>query len=46
MVAEPIKNIYNAENIPVVITDIGMQSGGYISLIITDNLRAASRRPN
>ena len=23
MVAEPIKNIFNAENIPVVITDIG-----------------------
>jgi ribose transport system substrate-binding protein len=37
MVAEPIKNIYNAENIPVVITDIGVRSGEYISLIITDN---------
>jgi ribose transport system substrate-binding protein len=29
---------YNAENIPVVITDIGIRSGEYISLIITDNL--------
>ena len=46
MVAEPIKNIYNAENIPVVITDIGIRSGEYISLIITDNLQGRrSRRP-
>ena len=27
MVAEPIKNVFNAENIPVVITDIGIRSG-------------------
>ena len=46
MVAEPIKNIYNAEKIPVVITDIGVRSGEYISLIITDNYKggAAGRR--
>lgn len=37
MVAEPIKTIYNANDIPVVITDIGIRSGKYISLIITDN---------
>jgi ribose transport system substrate-binding protein len=37
MVAEPIKTIFNAQNIPVVITDIGIRSGQYISLIITDN---------
>jgi len=37
MVAEPIKTIFNAQNIPVVITDIGIRSGNYISLIITDN---------
>src|SRR5258707_10184106 len=37
MVAEPIKTIFNANNIPVVITDIGVRSGNYISLIITDN---------
>ena len=37
MVAEPIKTIFNAQNIPVVITDIGIRSGKYISLIITDN---------
>ena len=37
MVAEPIKNVFNAKNIPVVITDIGIRSGKYISLIITDN---------
>jgi ribose transport system substrate-binding protein len=28
---------FNANNIPVVITDIGVRSGKYISLIITDN---------
>jgi ribose transport system substrate-binding protein len=37
LVAEPIKNVYNTESIPVVITDIGIRSGDYISLIITDN---------
>jgi ribose transport system substrate-binding protein len=37
MVAEPIKTIYNANDIPVVITDIGIRSGKYITLIITDN---------
>ena len=37
MVAEPIKTIFNTQNIPVVITDIGIRSGKYISLIITDN---------
>ena len=37
MVTEPIKNVFNAQNIPVVITDIGVRSGDYISLIITDN---------
>src|SRR5882757_3998202 len=39
MVAEPIKNVFNAEKIPVVITDIGIRSGDYISLIITDNYK-------
>ena len=43
MVAEPIKNIYNAENLPVVITDIGIRSGDYISLIITDNLKGGEQ---
>jgi ribose transport system substrate-binding protein len=43
MVAEPIKNIYNAEKIPVVITDIGIRSGEYISLIITDNLKGGEQ---
>ena len=45
LVAEPIKNIFNAENIPVVITDIGVRSGEYISLIITDNLQGRRSRP-
>ncbi len=43
MVAEPIKTIYNAQNIPVVITDIGIRSGKYISLIITDNLKGGQQ---
>ncbi len=43
MVAEPIKSIYNKQNIPVVITDIGIRSGSYISLIITDNLKGGQQ---
>jgi ribose transport system substrate-binding protein len=43
MVAEPIKTIFNAQNIPVVITDIGIRSGKYISLIITDNLKGGEQ---
>jgi ribose transport system substrate-binding protein len=43
MVAEPIKNIYNAEKIPVVVTDIGIRSGEYISLIITDNAKGGAQ---
>ncbi len=43
MVTEPIKTIYNAQNIPVVITDIGIRSGKYISLIITDNLKGGEQ---
>jgi ribose transport system substrate-binding protein len=37
VVAEPVKNIYNKEGIPVVITDIGLQSGSWDTFIITDN---------
>ena len=37
VVAEPVKNIYNKEGIPVVITDIGLQSGTWDTFIITDN---------
>lgn len=43
MVAEPIKNVFNAEDIPVVITDIGIRSGEYISLIITDNYKGGEQ---
>jgi ribose transport system substrate-binding protein len=43
MVAEPIKTIFNTQNIPVVITDIGIRSGKYISLIITDNLKGGEQ---
>lgn len=37
VLAEPVKNIYNKENIPVVVTDIGLQSGAWDTFIITDN---------
>ena len=37
VLAEPVKNIYNKEGIPVVITDIGLQSGTWDIFIITDN---------
>lgn len=43
MVAEPIKNVFNAQNIPVIITDIGIRSGDYASLIITDNLKGGEQ---
>lgn len=43
LVTDPIKNIYNKQNIPVVITDIGVRSGSYISLIITDNLKGGQQ---
>ena len=43
MVAEPIKTIFNAQDIPVVITDIGIRSGKYISLIITDNQKGGEQ---
>jgi len=37
VLTEPIKNLYNQNNIPVVVTDIGLESGKWISFIITDN---------
>lgn len=37
VVAEPVKNIYNKAGIPVVITDIGLQSGSWDTFIITNN---------
>lgn len=43
MVAEPIKNVFNASNIPVIITDIGIRSGKYESLIITDNYKGGQQ---
>jgi ribose transport system substrate-binding protein len=43
MVTDPIKNIYNKQGIPVVITDIGVRAGSYISLIITDNLKGGQQ---
>lgn len=36
VLAEPVKTVFNANHIPVVVTDIGLQSGS--SFIITDNV--------
>ena len=38
VLAEPVKNIFNKKNLPVVITDIGLQSGHWETFIITDNV--------
>jgi ribose transport system substrate-binding protein len=38
MVGEPISNLYNASDLPVVVTDIGVRKGDIASLVITDNL--------
>ena len=38
LVGEPITNLYNANNLPVVVTDIGVRKGEITSTIITDNL--------
>jgi len=37
VLSEPVKNIFNANDIPVVVTDIGLASGETVSFIITDN---------
>jgi ribose transport system substrate-binding protein len=37
LLSEPIKNLYNKNNVPVVVTDIGLQSGSFVSFLITDN---------
>jgi ribose transport system substrate-binding protein len=37
VLAEPVKNIYNRNDIPVVVTDIGLESGEVVTFIITDN---------
>jgi ribose transport system substrate-binding protein len=37
ILAEPVKNIYNKKDIPVVVTDIGLQSGKWVTLLISDN---------
>jgi ribose transport system substrate-binding protein len=38
--SDPVKNIYNANNVPVVVTDIGLDYGEYVSMLITDNKAA------
>lgn len=37
MIGDTVTNMFNAEKIPVVITDIGIRSGEYASQILTDN---------
>jgi len=37
MIGDTVINVFNAEKIPVVITDIGIRSGEYVSQILTDN---------
>lgn len=37
VLSEPVKNIYNQNGIPVVVTDIGLTSGDTVTFIITDN---------
>jgi ribose transport system substrate-binding protein len=39
VLAEPVKNIYNRNDIPVVVTDIGLDSGEMVTFIITDNYK-------
>jgi len=43
VLAEPVKNIYNKKNIPVVITDIGLQSGKWDTFIITNNFEGGQQ---
>jgi ribose transport system substrate-binding protein len=37
LVAQPVKNLYNKEGLPVVVTDIGLREGKIESFIVTDN---------
>jgi len=37
ILSEPVKNLYNSNDIPVVVTDIGLDSADWISYVITDN---------
>ena len=47
VLAEPVKNIFNKENIPVVITDIGLRSGKLGHVHHHRQLRGRpSRRPS
>jgi len=37
IVSDPLIKVYNKNGIPVVITDIGVEDGDFVSMIITDN---------
>ena len=37
LMSDPIRNLYNKNNIPVVVTDIGLANAKWASFIITDN---------
>lgn len=43
LLSEPIKNIYNKNDIPVVVTDIGLESGDYEAFFITDNYEGGQK---
>lgn len=40
VVSDPLKTIYNANQIPVAITDIGVDDGEFVSIVVTDNRKA------
>ncbi|UQR61831.1 substrate-binding domain-containing protein [Bradyrhizobium sp. C-145] len=37
VLADPVKNIYNKNKIPVVVTDIGLNSGDWVTYVVTAN---------
>jgi ribose transport system substrate-binding protein len=37
VLADPVKNLYNANKIPVVVTDIGLGSGEWVTYVVTAN---------
>lgn len=37
LLSDPVRNLFNKNNIPVVVTDIGLEKADWVSFIITDN---------
>ena len=40
VIAQPIVNVYNANDIPVVVTDVGIERGDYVHFNSSDNYKA------